>query len=126
MNFTTTQLVVQESNTSDVVLPVTIVRTGPDLRSETNVTVHWLIQIRDNAVPGVDFSLDPSQSCSDEISDASCVTFGSGESRIDVNVTIKHDNLLEANETFHLILDTGYKVFPDIVRVVILDSSPRE
>lgn len=125
VNFTQLEVVARESNASDVLFPISVLRTGPDLSQETTVRLQWLLQSRDDAEFGADFSLPQNESCFDD-SNLTCITFAAGERRAVFHVIIKHDNRLETNESFHVILHSAFKVYPDIIKVFIMEGYLRK
>lgn len=111
---------------TDKLVPITLLRTGPDLSQETDVKCQWWLQQgRDHATDGLDFALPQNESCPDD-STSSCITFRPGERRVELHIIIKHDNVLEPNESFHLILETAYKVYPDVMNVIIMEGFSRK
>ena len=128
VNFTLPELVVRESETADVLVPIVINRTGPDLTVETaNVKLLWLLESgEDEAEFGKDFDLPTNESCTGGNSGLSCVTFAPGQTSAVLHVVIKHDRILETNESFHLVLNSGFRVDPYGMKVTILESAPRK
>ena len=128
VNFTTQEMLVRESETSDVFVPIIIKRTGPDLSVVTLPDkLQWLRESReDEATFGLDFDLPDNESCTEGNPDLSCVTFAPGQTTAMFHVIIKHDRILEPNESFHLVLNSPYRVNPYSMKVTILESAPRK
>ena len=128
VNFTTQELVIRESETADVFVPIIINRTGPDLSVETlPVRLQWLLESgEDKATFGQDFDLPHNESCVGEYSRLSCVIFAPWQTTAVLHVIIKRDQVLEANESFHLVLNSPYRVSPYGMKVTILESAPRK
>ena len=103
-----------------------MLQTGPDLNQELTVKFQVIDQPRDGAELGEDFALAQNESCPQvEDSNQTCVTFGRGERTAVFHVIIKHDNILETNESFHLVLHSVFKAYPDIIEVVIMEGFSR-
>ena len=119
---------VQENETADVLVPIVINRTGPDLTVETTVRLQWLIESgEDDASFRLDFDLPANESCSaGQNSGPSCVTFAPGQTTAVLHVIIKHDQILEANESFHLLLLSSFRCTPYGMKITILESAPRK
>lgn len=127
VNFTTDELVIQESETADVLVPIVLNRTGPDLTVEMPIVrLQSYIESGDDAIFGVDFDLPANESCPEGPSGVSCVTFAPGQTIAVLHVIIKHDRILEANESFQLVIISSFRHDPYSMKVTILESAPRK
>ena len=129
VNFSTAELVVRENKTADVLVPIVINQAGPDLTVKIPAVKLRLLESGENdATFGEDFDLPANESCSGENSEPvpSCVTFAPGQTTAVLHVIIKHDQILEANESFHLLLSSSYRCTPYSMKVIILESAPRK
>ena len=107
---------------TDMLVPITILRTGPDLNVTTSLRLWPLLMDGDHAVGEEDFAFPQNESCPEGQALLSCGVFTPGQSRIVLHVIIKHDSVLEPNQSFHLKLDSQ----SEALEVIILDASPRE
>ena len=129
VNFSTAELVVRENKIADVLVPIVINQAGPDLTVNIPaVKLRLLESGEDDATFGVDFDLPANESCSGENSEPvpSCVTFAVNQTTAVLHVIIKHDQILEANESFHLLLSSSYRCTPYSMKIIILESAPRK
>ena len=128
VNFTTTELVIRENETADVLVPIVFSRTGPDLSFEMPAVKlrSYIENGEDDAIFMVDFDLPTNESCPEMNPEVSCVTFAPGQTTAVLHVIIKRDTILEANESFHLIIISPFRHAPYGMKVIILESAPRK
>jgi hypothetical protein len=128
VNFTTTELVIRENATADVIVPIVFSRTGPDLTVEMPAVKlqSYIENGEDDAIFRVDFDLPANESCSETNPGVSCVTFEPGQTTAVLHVIIKRDAILEGNESFHLVIISPFRHTPYGMKVTILESAPRK
>ena len=117
---------IRESETADVLVPIVFNRTGPDLTVEMPAVKLHIESGEGNAIFGVDFDLPANESCPEGDSRDSCVTFAPGQTTAVLHVIIKHDQILEANESFHLVIISSFRSPPYGMKITILESAPRK
>ena len=116
----------QENETVDVWAKFTLLRTGPDLSDTTTVKCQTIRNPGDSAEDNIDYALPRNESCIGLEENLSCVTFDTDQRIAVLHVIIKHDQILEGNESFHLVLHSGFKAYPDVMKVVILEATQRK
>ena len=125
--FNTTELVIRESNTTDVFVPIVIARTVPDPDFDMPaVKLRSIESGEDDAMFGVDFDLPANESCPEGTPGVSCVTFAPNQTTAVLHVIIKHDQIVEVNESFHLAIISSYRWAPYGMKITILESAPRK
>ena len=126
VSFNTSELTVQESETSEVFIHFKIVRAGVDLSSHTSVYYQSLTRPHDHATPGDDFMLFSTGNCGEGVG---CVDFASGQTEVELAVRIIPDTLREGNESFHLHISNlrnGKRGQHELLRITIMDAAKRE
>lgn len=119
---------IRENETADVLVPIVFNRTGPDLTFEMPAVKlqSYIESGEDDAMFGTDFDLPANESCPERNPGVSCVTFAPGQTTAVLHVIIKRDTILEANESFHLIIISPFRHTPYGMKVTILESAPRK
>ena len=126
VSFNTSELTVQESKVSEVLVHFKIVRGGFDLSSGTTVFYTSIIRPHDRATLHEDFDLFARGECGEGVA---CVDFAEGQTEVELSVRIMPDNLQEGNESFHLLISdatNGGRGRYELLKITILDATERE
>ena len=109
-----------------MLVPIVISRTGPDLTVEMPAVRLHIESGEGDATFREDFDLPANESCPEGDSGDSCVTFAPGQTTAVLHVIIKHNQTLEANESFYLVIISSFRSPPYGMKITILDSAPRK